>query len=695
MADTADLLLEIFSEEMPSGLQPRAVADIAKMLGDGLADAGLSHAPIVTHTTPRRLVFCINDLPKTQPDVREEKKGPKVGSPEQAINGFLKGAGLNSVDECEIRETPKGDFYYAVIEKKGLPTVRVLLRIITHTINGYTWAKSMRFADYDFRWVRPLRHVLAVFGGEPLNRGIDMGNGQTVIPFGNTTVGHRFMGSSDGFIVKDFANYEKQLANHFVMVNTENRRAEIKTQLESHADKLGLTLVPDDKLLDEVTGLVEHVNVLVGSIDDEFMGVAQECIILSMRDHQKYFSFTDKNGKLAPYFATVANVSTADDSVIVGGNERVLKSRLADAKFFWDNDLKTPLAHMADKLGSVVFHAKLGSVADRIGRMGKIAEILTPHVDEAHPENVQTAVKLAKADLVSQMVYEFPELQGVMGKYYAQHQGYNDFVANAIAEHYSPLGPNDDCPTAPVSVVVALAEKLDTLVGFWLIDEKPTGSKDPYALRRACLGVIRLILENKITLDLPETIWEIAKAYGVGNAGDADDLINFFADRLTGHLKNNGIRDDVVKAVTALGMTDLLDTVNRATALNDFVNSPDGTALIQLYRRARNIVLAEEKKGLVVSETDNWAGCSRSDADNVLWEAFRDYGDKAIELVNSKDYTKAMEHYAQIKPAVDRFFNDVKINDADPDVRKFRLYSLGTLVDLMEKIADFSKIVSE
>lgn len=696
MTQTANLLLEIFSEEMPSGLQSRAVKDMAKTMADKLVDAKLTHAPIITYTTPRRLVFCINDLPLTQPDIRETKKGPRVNAPEQAINGFLRGAGLDCLESCEIITTPKGDFYQAVLEKKGRPTADVLSDIITHTIKGYTWAKSMRFADFDFRWVRPLRHILAVFNGQTINGAIPMSGDKNQRHFTNTTVGHRFMGNGGIITVTDFADYEQKLADNGVTVNHEKRRADIANQLNTHAETLGLTLVQDEGLLDEVTGLVEHVNTLVGKIDDDFMTVAQECIILSMREHQKYFSFKTKDGTLAPYFATIANMTPPDNGKqIISGNERVLRSRLSDAKFFWDNDCQTPLETMVEKLNKVVFHAKLGTVADRVTRMAKIADVITPHIPGANATNVQTAVALCKADLMSQMVYEFPELQGVMGQYYAKQQGKSHAVAHAIAEHYSPLGPNDTCPTAPVSVVVALAEKLDTLVGFWLIHEKPTGSKDPYALRRACLGVIRLILENGIELNLRDTLKQTAQIHGIGNGDDALDLVNFFVDRLKVYLKNQNIRHDVVQAVTVLGMNDLLDTTTKAKALQDFITSADGDALVQLYRRAGNIVTAEEKKDGIAYGTQDLNHTLGTDADTHLIQTLENQGINAIKHTTNKQYAKAMAELATLKPAVDTFFNDVKVNDDNPKIRANRLHILGALRNAMNKIADFSKISGE
>ena len=693
MTQTADLLLEIFSEEIPSGLQARAVADLANTLSGELKSLNLTHDAVKTYTTPRRLVICIDNLPTTQPDVREDRKGPRVGAPDKAIEGFLRGAGLNSLDDCHIENTPKGDFYVAVIEKKGRPTADVLSELIASTINGFTWPKSMRFVDFEFRWVRPLRHVLAVFGGKPLDGGIDMGNGSTKRPFGNTTVGHRFMGEQSPITVTDFNDYQSQLAKNSVVVDNEKRRADILSGLQAKASELGLQLVDDNGLLDEVTGLVEHVNVLVGRIGDDFMSVAQECIILSMREHQKYFSFKNSDGTLAPYFATVANITTDDGGAkIIDGNERVLRSRLSDAKFFWENDCKTPMEDLLPKLDKVVFHAQLGTVSDRVARMGKIAGVLIPAVSGADADDVQTAIKLCKADLMSQMVYEFPELQGIMGQYYAKQQGKGDTVATAIAEHYSPLGPSDTCPTAPVSVVVALAEKLDTLVGFWLIDEKPTGSKDPYALRRGALGVIRLILENDLRIDLADAITATAKIHNQGKAEGALDLLNFFADRLKVYLKNDGIRHDVVSAVFALGGRDLLDVVNRAKALQTFLDSDNGDALLQLYRRAGNIVSAEEKKdGADYGQEDLRHGVG-GDADDKLMQFISENGEKISVAIDSKKYTDAMNVLASGRTVIDTFFESVKVNDDNPDIRKNRLNILGALRNKMNEIADFSVI---
>ena len=692
MTQTADLLLEIFSEEIPSGLQARAVSELADTLGAELKSLNLTHDDIATYTTPRRLVICIHNLPTTQPDTREERKGPRVGAPDKAVEGFLRGAGLNSLDDCQIENSPKGDFYVAVIEKKGRPTADVLSELITTTLNGFTWPKSMRFADFEFRWVRPLRHVLAVFDGKPLDGGIDMGNGTTKRDFTNTTVGHRFMGTQDPITVTNFNDYQSQLAENGVVVDNAKRRADILSGLQSKASELGLQLVDDNGLLDEVTGLVEHVNVLVGRIDDDFMSVAQECIILSMREHQKYFSFKNNDGTLAPYFATVANITTYDNGAkIIDGNERVLRSRLSDAKFFWENDCNTPLEDLLPKLDKVVFHAKLGTVSDRVNRMGQITELLMPAVAGADKNDVQTAVQLCKADLMSQMVYEFPELQGVMGQYYARQQGKGDAVATAIAEHYSPLGPSDTCPTAPVSVVVALAEKLDTLVGFWLIDEKPTGSKDPYALRRGALGVIRLILENNLQIDLVDMIRATAKIHNQGKVEDAEDVFFFIMDRLKVHLKNDGIRHDVVEAVFYKGHN-LFDIVNRAQALQTFLASDNGDAILQLYRRAGNIVSAEEKKdGVDYGQTELRHDIG-GDADDKIMQFIDANGDKISDAINTQNYTEAMNIIATGRTVLDAFFEDTKINDDNPDIRKNRLNILGALRNKMNEIADFSLI---
>ncbi len=496
-----ELLIEILSEDIPARMQARAADDFKRLVTEKLAAAGLAFTAADAHSTPRRLALVVDGLPERTADVKEEKKGPRVGAPDQAVQGFLKSAGLDSLDQCEQRDTGKGAFWFAVTERKGRDAAEVLAEIIPAAMAELPWPKSMRWATGQVRWVRPLRSIVALFGGKVLAGGFDLGGKVGVAPFGNTTRGHRFL-APEPFAVTSFADYKEKLRAAKVMLDREERKARIRTQAEILAGAEGLALAPDEALLEEVCGLVEWPVVLMGAIDEAFMDVPAEVLITSMRTHQKYFALSDKNGKMARRFVVVANTETQDGGkAVTAGNERVLRARLSDAKFFWDQDRKTKLEERVPALEQITFHAKLGTVRDKVDRMQALAAELAPLVG-ADVDQARSAALLCKADLVTGVVGEFPELQGIMGRYYALGEGERPEVADAIAEHYKPLGPGDGCPTAPVSVAVALADKIDTLVGFFAIDETPTGSKDPYALRRAALGVIRLVLENGLRIKL-------------------------------------------------------------------------------------------------------------------------------------------------------------------------------------------------
>jgi glycyl-tRNA synthetase beta chain len=502
-----ELLLEILSEEIPARMQARAADDLKRLVCDGLNGAGLAYSGASAYATPRRLALVVEGLPERQPDADEEKKGPKVGAPAPAIEGFLKANGLASIDLAEIRETDKGPVYFAVRHVVGQPSADVLPGLLTEAIRACPWPKSMRWAG-SFRWVRPIHGILAVFAGEALCGTLDLGGGRQVA-FGDTTRGHRFLVPAP-IQVTDFADYEAKLRSAKVMLDREERKALIAAEAARLAKAERLTLKDDPALLDELTGLVEWPQVLLGRIDAAYMDLPPEVLTTTMRSHQKYLALLDRDGRLADRFAFVANLPARKGSKrydnVVAGNERVLRARLADARFFWDQDRKRSLASRVPDLRDVIFHAKLGNLEDKARRLTALAAQLSAFIDGCEPALAKRAGELAKADLTTGMVGEFPELQGVMGRYYALADGEPPEVAEAIAEHYAPLGPNDRCPSAPVSVAVALADKIDTLVGFWMINEKPTGSKDPYALRRSALGAIRLVVENQIRLPLSTII---------------------------------------------------------------------------------------------------------------------------------------------------------------------------------------------
>jgi len=691
----AELLLELLSEEIPARMQVRAAGDLQRLVSEGLKKAGLEFGEAKSFVTPRRLTLVIDGLPEKQPDVREERKGPKVGAPEKAVQGFLGSTGL-TLDECEIQEGKKGSFYVAVIEKKGQDTIAVLPEIISAALNALPWPKSMKWGANSLRWVRPLQNIMCILDG-------------AVVPFTfgpvtsvGYTRGHRFLAPKD-FSVDDFASYTTLLREHKVILDQEERKASIKSAAEQVAKDEGFVLKADEGLLNEVTGLVEWPVVHAGQIDDEFMSVPQECLITSMRSHQKYFSCLKEDGSLAPRFIVVANKVAPDGGkAIVAGNERVLRARLSDAKFFWDQDLKKSLEDLLPKLDDMLFHAKLGSMGQKVQRLEKLSGELSEMVEGAELGASCRAAHLAKADLVSEMVYEFPELQGIMGEYYAKHNGEDDAVAKAIADHYAPQGPGDDCPSAPNSVVVSLADKVDTLVGFWSIDEKPTGSKDPFALRRAALGVIRLILENGLRLNLLKIFSEAHTAFSTVNglsfvpsntSENEQNLLDFFADRLKVHLKDEGIAHDMITAVFSKGgEDDLVRLLARVKALKEFLSTDDGTNLVAAYRRAMNIVRIEEKKDGTKFDGDVDAGLLELDEEQKLFEKLVPVMGTLGSALEEERFAEAMEALASLRGPVDAFFDKVTVNCDNADVRANRLRLLSQIGHALDGIADFSKL---
>lgn len=696
----AELLLELFSEEIPARMQRQAAEDFRRLITDGLAKANLKFDSARCFWTPRRLALVVDGLPTSQPDVREEKKGPKVGAPDQAVQGFLRSAGLDSLDQCEQRDTPKGAVWFAVIEKKGGATADILPEIVDTAIRALPWAKSMRFATQQFRWVRPLHRIMAVFGGEPLKGAFDLGG--VVVDYAAVSSGHRFL-SPEPFTVVNFSDYAQKLRDAHVILDPEERRQKIADDLRAAADREGLSVKEDPALLDEVTNLVEWPVALIGKIDDAFMEVPPEVLSTSMRAHQKYFSLQRPDGTMAPRFAVIANMAAEDGGAhIRAGNERVLRARLADAKFFWDQDRATKLEDRLAALEKVIFHAKLGTVADRVERLANTADVLSQYVPNCDSNDARRAARLAKADLTTEMVGEFPELQGIMGRYYALHQNESQAVADAIAQHYSPAGPNDSCPTAPVSVAVALAEKIDTLVGFWLIEEKPTGSKDPFALRRAALGVIRLVLENGVRMSLTHVAAEAAGLYGEQGKVSVDvrdlptitsDLLSFFADRLRVHLKDEGVSHDLIQALFALGdEDDLVRLVARVHALRTFLDSDDGANLLTAYRRAANILRAEEKKDGMEYKGRPDASLFALDEEKALADALETASAESAAAIETENFAAAMTALAGLRQPVDAFFDQVTVNADDPALRKNRLVLLARIRAVMGQLADFGQI---
>ncbi|MYZ48597.1 glycine--tRNA ligase subunit beta [Propylenella binzhouense] len=793
-----DLLLELFSEEIPARMQSQAAEDLRRLVTGRMVEAGLTYEGAKAFATPRRLALTVHGVTVRSADIREERKGPRVGAPEKAVEGFLRAAGLASIDEATIQSDPKkGDFYVAIVEKPGRPAEAIIAEIVPEVIRSFPWPKSMRWGarsapqgtpfsppeaegTASLRWVRPLRAILCTFGPEteePAVIPVEIAG----IAAGNVTYGHRFMTDGAPIRVRRFDDYVPALEAAKVVLDPERRKAIIETEATSLAFAQGLEVVEDPGLLDEVAGLVEWPVVLMGRFDERFLAIPDEVIRLTIRANQKCFVVRDPaTGALTSRFLLVANIEASDGGrAIVAGNERVIAARLSDARFFWEQDQKVRLEDWAKKLESVTFHEKLGSQAERVERIARLARELAPALG-ADPDAAERAARLAKADLPTAMVGEFPELQGVMGRYYALAQGEAPEIANAIRDHYKPQGPGDLVPAEPVAIAVALADKLDTLVGFWAIDEKPTGSKDPYALRRAALGVIRLVLGNELRLRLMDiaiasydqlahslegraNVWaylrdgaegydcvEVARGYRanlaywdtavLAHVDDPDvqvrnkrfnfdgreiivprfaararvalDLLAFFADRLKVHLREEGARHDLIDAVFALAretgsaegagekagepQDDLLMIVRRVEALGRFLETDDGANLLTGYRRAANILRAEERKdgeGAFDGPPDHHLIEERGEPEErALLHVMEAAERHARAHVEAEDFEGAMKALAELRPAVDAFFDKVTVNAEDPALRANRLRLLNRLRRATLAVADFSRI---
>jgi len=695
-----DLLLELFSEEIPARMQARAAEDLRKLVTDRLVNAGLVYEGARAFVTPRRLALAVQGMPARQPDVREEKKGPRVGAPEAAIAGFLKSAGLKSIKEAKVQPDKKGDFYVAVIDKPGRAAIEVIGEILPDVVERFPWPKSMRWGAPSARagaltWVRPLHSIVATFGPETEEPDVvqfSVGG----IAAGNETRGHRFM-APQKFTVRRLDDYLQKLEKAKVVPDAERRRDIILTEAKQLAFAQGLELVEDDGLLAEVAGLVEWPVVLMGSFDQEFLKIPEEMIRATIRNNQKCFVLRDTaHAKLVDKFILVANIEADDGGkAIVAGNERVIRARLSDAKFFYETDLKTPLEDRLPKFKHIVFHEKLGSQWERIERIERLAAELAPLVG-ADVERARRAARLCKADLLTEAVGEFPELQGAMGKYYAEEQGEDEAVAHAIEDHYKPKGPDDLVPSDPVSVAIALADKIDTLVGFWAVDEKPTGSKDPYALRRATLGIITIVLDNAIrlrTLPAVEFAADGLRAIEISRSFLPSDLLSFFADRLKGQLREKGARHDLVDAVFALeGQDDLLLIVRRVEALGKFLDTEDGKNLLAGYKRATNIIRIEEKKDGHQYTGAPIAKFYDQSEEKALAQAINAAKTEASRAVEVEDFEAAMRAMARLRPHVDTFFDKVTVNVEDKKVRENRLKLLNEIRAATRAVADFSKI---
>lgn len=692
-----ELIVELLSEEIPARMQNRAREDFEKLLLDGLSDAGLEHGAAESFVTPRRIAVCVQDVPEKRPDIHELRRGPRVGSPDKAIQGFLKSVGLTSIEETEIKEVKGAEFHFASIDKPGGDTAEALGDIVATAIGKLSWPKSMRWADNRFAFVRPLHGIMCVFSGWPVTGELDLGNGNS-LPFVPHTVGHRFLSPGE-FVVDTIAKYKARLRRANVLLDQTERRETIWSDASALARKRGLTVRDDPGLLDEVTGLVEWPVPLLGAIDEPFMDLPQEVLVTSMRSHQKYFAVNTREGLMAPRFVVIANMTASDDGkAIVAGNERVLRARLSDAKFFWDQDRAEKLANRLPALDEITFHAQLGSVGQRAARLSKLSGEIAGMVKDADKASCARAGFLAKADLTTGMVGEFPELQGIMGRYYAEHDGEKPEVAAAIADHYAPQGPGDRCPTKPVSVAVALADKIDILVGFFAIGEKPTGSRDPYALRRAALGIIRLILENRLRLPLTRLVQSAYKLYKFRSATPSDELtreiLDFFADRLKVHLREQGVRHDLINAVFALREEDdLIRIMKRVEALDEFVNSEDGGNLLTAYRRAANIVKSEERKDGKTFKPLDKPGQLNLPEELTLFSALESAGKRAEADLKEEDFRAMMRTFASLRDPIDTFFDKVKVNVDSPGKRERRLRLLASFSMYLDAfVADFSQI---
>jgi glycyl-tRNA synthetase beta chain len=705
----ADFLLELLSEEIPARMQAKARNDLARLFAECTGEAGLATGAIDVYSTPRRLALIARDVVDGTEATREELKGPKTSALSQALEGFLRKTGLTK-DQLEERD----GVWLAVVERAGRPAAEILADTIRRVVADFPWPKSMRWGDGSLRWVRPLHGIVAMLGEEIVPVMIDG------IESGATTVGHRFHHPGP-ITIGGAADYAEKLCACHVIVDQEERERLVRDGAAAAAKKAKLTLLPDEGLVVENAGLAEWPVPLVGRFDSDFLDVPREVIVLTMRTNQKYFACTNEQGLLAPAFVCVANIAANDGGeAIAEGNARVLAARLADARFFWEQDVKIPLEEQAQKLDGIVFHEKLGTVADKVERVAKLARWLVESgVIKTDADQVERAARLAKADLVTGMVGEFPELQGVIGGYLAEAQGEPKAVADAIRDHYKPVGQGDTVPKAPVTVAVALADKLDSLVGFFQVDEKPTGSRDPFALRRAALGILALILENGLRAEMFDLITAAAHR---GGADAGRDIAEFLLERLKVQQREAGVRHDLIDAVAALRQSsDNWLIIRRVQALQSFIESDAGADLLTAYKRAANILKKENWTGGIMSsrEEDEIPQTGEEDplvlvddpilkdaiAEMALGEAGADLpqekalivaldkaGPKASAAIDAEDFTAAMAALATLRKPIDDFFDHVTVNDPDAAKRERRLNLLMRFRDAVNRVADFSKI---
>lgn len=716
----AEFLLELFSEEIPARMQEKAANDLKDLITKGLTEKGLTFSKAEAHSTPRRLALVVDGLPLENNPPPIDKKGPRIDAAQQALDGFLKSIGQSDFSKCVQEETPKGTFWFYREAVKAQETRYILDDLVSDALLNFSWPKSMKWKSYSFNWVRPLQSITAIFDGATLTGDFNIVNlmdssGKPLskeeieistfrLQYTHTTKGHRFL-VKDGetevkeFEVANFADYKQKLKDHKVLLSREERKASIIEQAQKLAAKESLKVREDDALVDEIIGLVEWPVALLGTFEKEYLEVPQEVLISTMRGNQKYLALVDDKGKLSNKFVVIANTETEDGGKqVIAGNEKVLRARLSDAKFYWDQDRRQKLASRVDALKAVTFHQKLGTVYDKVKRLEQLSAFIAKQIG-ANEADAARAALLAKADLTAGVVFQFPEVQGIIGRYYALHDKEKDDVASAIADHYKPVGASDSCPTLPVSIAVALADKFDTLVGFFAIDEKPTGSKDPYALRRATLGIIRIILENRLKLNLSGLIKEAYAGYVVKGLRPYDDvktdLLQFFADRLKVALKDQGARFDLIDAVLGnKDEDDLCRIVTRVEILKDFLATEDGANLLTAYKRAANIVAIEEKKDKKTYKDGFNDVLLKEDAEKqlsiALSVALKDIHAALDE--GEPNYKKAVTIMATLRKPLDGFFENILVNAPEAEVRENRLRMLSYIRTVMNLVADFSKI---
>ena len=687
----AEFLLEALSEEIPARMQKRAAEEFSQIFTSELEKVGLAYKSAKHFVTPRRIAVSIDGLPLQQSTVVEERRGPRVDAPAAALDGFMRSNNI-SRDQIEERETKKGRFYFVEIETKGKLTKEVLPAIIETSVKKFAWPKSMRWGSNSFRWVRPLHSILAVFEAEVLHGELDLGHDKLV--FTNMTRGHRCCGV-EKISVDNFADYQDKLRKSRVIIDRNERKRLIQEQAQKLADAKKLRLREDEALLEEVAGLVEWPNILMGSIDEEFMKVPSEALISAMRSHQKYFSLETLDGSLAPYFITVSNMPSDSnrDATIIAGNAKVLRARLSDARFFWDQDLKSKLDERVPALSKINFFDKLGSLGDKSKRLQKLVPTICEFIGLDGVDRAVKAARLAKADLSTMMVNEFPELQGVMGGYYASADGEPPEVCRAISGHYAPLGPTDACPSELLTITISIADKIDTLVGFFAINEKPTGSKDPFALRRAALGIIRTILENKLRIPLKQLISKSLDEYP--HLTDSNELLDFINERLKVYLRASGVQPDLIAANFEAGKEDdLYRLIMRVKALEELLASDDGANLLIANRRAANIVSIEAKK-----DKSDFLGIPdpkvfELEEERALFAVLTELEKQVGELIIKEDFQGAIKALANLRLPLDNYFENVIVNSENNNIRQNRLKTLALVGKIMNQVADFSLIES-